>query len=106
MKMINLDQCVKRESKVLSGREDGIKWRKSFKLDKMDKQEEKIEVEIPEYLYSINASFFLGLFGDSVRTLGEYEFRKKYIFKCDDVIKESIDEDIRRAVKEIDILKG
>ncbi|MCE5222363.1 MAG: hypothetical protein LLF98_14250 [Clostridium sp.] len=105
MKEINLKQCVKNGNKVLSGRDNGYYWRKSFKIDKLDKEDYGILVLVPEELFSINPSFFLGLFGDSIRALGEIKFRERYKFDCDEVIMESIDEDIRRAVTEIDILK-
>ena len=106
MKIIDLNRCVKKDSKVLSGRDEGKKWRNEFNLENLDNSGEVIKVQVPEDLYSINPSFFLGLFGKSVRLLGVENFKKHYIFLCDEIIMECIEEDINRAVNEVDVLKG
>ncbi|EHK2307033.1 TPA: hypothetical protein ACSQIM_000524 [Clostridium perfringens] len=106
MKIINLGKCKKSESKVLSGRDVGIKWRKNFELNKIDNLDDEIEIIVPDDLYSINISFFLGLFGDSVRALGAEGFKNKYKFKCDDFLKKNIDKYIDKALRTSDILKG
>jgi hypothetical protein len=42
-----------------------------------------VRVHIPADIWSINWSFFGGLFGDSVRTLGRHGFKEKDQFDCD-----------------------
>lgn len=106
MKTIDLNQCRKKDSKVLSGREIGVKWRKNFLLDNIDNSDKEVEIIVPDDLYSINISFFLGLFGDSIRALGAECFKKKYKFKCDAFLRKNIDKYIDKALRTSDILKG
>ncbi len=69
-----------RTQKVFAGREAGHACRRFFKLDELDKVGTQIKVTIPEEVYSVNASFFLGMFGDSIRRLGKDRFRSQYHF--------------------------
>ena len=69
-----------RAKKVFSGREAGYTCREFFKLDELDKAGTEITVTIPEEVYSVNSSFFLGMFGDSIRSLGKDRFRSQYQF--------------------------
>jgi hypothetical protein len=68
---INLDNFDEKALTVLAGREKGVAIRNRWGLDKIDKNQEQVEIMIPENLYSLNSSYFLGLFGPSVRSLGE-----------------------------------
>ena len=94
-------------SKVLSGTESGKQDRDDFTLDFFDRvflDEPKtlfhITVVIPEEIYSVNSSYFLALFGPSIRRLGEEKFRKRYVFQCSDVIRDNcIEPGIRNALK-------
>lgn len=106
---INLDLNKARtspESRVLSGRERGIECRRLFDVAKLDKSPERVTVLIPEDIFSMNTSFFLGLFGESVRTLGKEGFIEKFQFQCDDIHRETITEGIDRALKESNIFSG
>lgn len=105
MKMkIDLDKYRENGAKVFSGRENGKILRKKLKIDIAEK-EENIEVYVPEDIYSINSSFFLGMFGPSIRTFGEEQFRQKYIFHCDAIIRKNIEDGISLALKESNALK-
>ncbi len=97
------DARIPANSEILSGRDCGKTFRRRFELDKRDKSAEPIEVAIPDEVISMNTSFFLGLFGRSVRTLGPARFRLKYRFKCDPIHMASVEEGIERAIKESDI---
>lgn len=103
---INLEQFYEKSAPVLSGREKGAEIRNRLSLDKIDKDHEPMEVIIPEELYSINSSFFLGLFGPSVKSFGEAGFKDKYIFMGNDILKDDIDDGISRALNESDDPKG
>ena len=59
---INLDDYREANVRVLSGREKGRTLRKQLKLGNYDKEGINIEVIVPDDIYSLNASFFLGLF--------------------------------------------
>ncbi len=74
-----------RTQKVFAGREAGQACREFFKLDELDKVGTEIRVTIPEEVYSVNASFFLGMFGDSIRSLGKDRFRSRYHFVGKDI---------------------
>lgn len=91
-------------SRVYSGRARGEAVRKSGRLDSLDGQECVVTVKVPEDTLSINSSFFLGLFGDSVRALREEGFRNKYKFVAQEVIQANIEEGIARALKEKSVL--
>ena len=96
---IDLEKLLSKECKVFSGRDEGSAVRSDLNLDLLDGIDEAIHVSIPEYVYSINSSFFLACFGPSVRRLGEEGFRKKYVFECDTVLLKNIDDGISRALK-------
>ncbi len=94
------DALTSRDSRVLSGRDRGIECRKQFALDRVDKGTDTVEVIIPPSIYSLNTSFFLGLFGDSVRKLTKSKFLEKYHFEGDPVHLTTVQEGIDRALKE------
>ena len=87
-------------SRVLSGRDRGNECRKRFGLDRLDKNPDDIVVTIPNDIYSLNTSFFLGLFGKSVRDLTKEGFLRKYRFEGDEVHLTTVTEGIDRALKE------
>jgi len=103
---INLENFDEKAMQILAGREKGAEIRNRLGLDKIDKNQEHVEITIPENLYSINSSYFLGLFGPSVRSLGEAGFKENYTFTGDDIFKDNIDDGISRAIKEIDGFEG
>lgn len=89
------------EAKVFSGRQRGGHWRRKFQLDRLDKEGGEVVVKIPKDVFSVNMSFFLGLFGESVRALGSEEnFFAVYKFECDPVLIPSIQQGVERALKE------
>lgn len=66
---------------VFSGRERGIAARAQFRLDQVDASNGPVEVILPETLYTLTSSFFLGLFGESVRRCGSVSgFEQKFRF--------------------------
>ncbi|MDP2572888.1 hypothetical protein Q8W40_11900 [Vibrio penaeicida] len=80
------------------GRDKGEAVRKNFKLDELEMADclEKVRVNIPPETYNINSSFFLGLFGKSIRKAGSEEnFLAVFDFqthgKTYQVIKRSIE---------------
>lgn len=103
---LDLHQFLRKKERVLSGRERGREVRKIAKLEEMERSGEKIIVMVPKEVYSLNASFFLGLFGPSIRSMGEKEFRARYEFVCDPLIRRNIDDGISHALKESDVLRG
>ena len=105
MKKINLGDYDK-GLKVLSGVELGGAARKAYKLDERDKQGEKVGIIVPDYIYSVNSSYFSALFQKSLKTLGEKKFREQYIFECDEIIRRNIETGIFNIVHTTDDLSG
>lgn len=104
MRRIDLSNHRKGNSKVFSGREEGKSVRQKLNLDKTDSLEEKTIVVFPSDTISLNSSFFLGVFGPSIRTLGEKKFKEIYTFDCPEFINSSIEDGIKRALKRSDPL--
>ena len=66
-------------STLFTGRPEGRKVRKELHLDDKDRDNNYYNVFIPSGTTSINASFFLGLFFNSIEFLGSVDnFNKKY----------------------------
>lgn len=86
-----------RDVKVYVGRGAGTRCREWANLDKWDRSAGVIEIEVPENAYSVNSSFFLGMFGPSVRALGETAFRAKYLFRGKNITG-TVDDGIRYAL--------
>lgn len=92
--------------KVLSGVDLGVTARKTFNLDLLDSQENIVTIQIPDEVYSVNSSFFSGMFQKSLKTLGEKVFRERYLFECDDIIKMNVENGISNIVNTMDLLGG
>ena len=106
MKKIILENYDKSKMKnliVLSGRELGNNIRKRFKLDELDIDGNEYEVVFPESIISISTSFFLALFGESVRKCGSKEkFESKYLFNVNGSLKSNINDGIIDALNNVD----
>lgn len=94
---INLAKCRDDGIGVISGRHRGEKVRESSGLDTQDETAQEIVVHVPEDVYLVGSSFFLGLLGPTIRRLGEKGFRDKVRFEgpvndriVDDVIQEAL----------------
>lgn len=82
------------------GRPNGEHAREVLKLDSLDENKNmRFVVDIPETTYNINSSYFLGLFGDSVRAAGSIEkFRERFTFRTHGKDYRVIDRGIERAL--------
>lgn len=98
MRKINLNEYRTPGVRVFAGRDRGAVVRKTVALDDLDKQEEQIEVYVPDDLFSVNSSFFLGMFGPSIKTFGDEGFRSRYTFKGKDIGR-TIDECIKETLR-------
>lgn len=78
---LDLNEFRSGGSRVFAGRERGSKVREVMKLDELDQAPgSEVEVVVPDDVFSVNSSFFLGLFGPSIRALGPERFRQVYSF--------------------------
>jgi len=87
-------------SKVFTGRDRGEIVRKQCKIDEIEQKYEKINIVIPENIYSINPSFFEELFVNVVTKLGKDKFLVKFVFlyqgyNFEDKLIEAIDRILR-----------
>lgn len=96
---VSLERYRSEGVRVFAGRERGEEVRRKAELDILDERTDVsvIEVLVPLDVFSVNSSFFLGMFGPSVRKLGERGFRAKYRFSGKD-ISGTVDEGIREAL--------
>jgi hypothetical protein len=83
---------------VFAGRIRGGQVRSKAGLDETDKDPEPIVIHVPEDVWAVTSSFFLGMFGPSVRTLGEAGFAAHYLFTGKDIspiVKDGVREALR-----------
>lgn len=84
----------------ISGRELGKLQRTRLHLDEEDKNEQVIEVYVENNIIVISSSYFLGMFGKSVRYFGAREkFLNKYKFDCNQKAMKYIEDGILQALK-------
>lgn len=84
----------------ISGRDLGKLQRARLKLDEEDTKDNVCEVFVENNIIVISTSYFLGMFGDSVRTLGSREkFLDKYNFICNPKALKYIEDGIIQAFK-------
>lgn len=90
---------------AISGRDLGKKQRKYHKLSEYEKKYDVIEIVIDKNIIFLSSSFFLGMFGDSVRMCGSKEkFKEKFKFVANEQLKSNIEDGINDALKSINPL--
>lgn len=96
----SVDKQTKYKSKVFTGRDRGIDVRNESGIDKLEADNEKIIISVPEDIYSINPSFFEELFKNVVKKLGREGFSAKFklISKGDYDFQEELMEAIDRIL--------
>lgn len=102
------------KSTVFTGRTEGKQARQKLNLSEKDKDGIVYDVIIPKDTTSINSSFFLGLFFESIKTLGSIEeFAKKYVFVIEEedaewkaILEQNLAECFRRANNELNHTTG
>ncbi len=88
------------DSRIFSGRDSGKSARIRLEVERAERADERITVRIPPDALAVNLSFFLGLFGPSVRKYGAEGFRHIYTFEGKPVHLKSVEEGIRKALLE------
>jgi hypothetical protein len=107
MRRLDLNIYRSADSKVFSGRSRGAAVRQAEQLDSLDTTSEKVVVVIPDDTYSINTSFFLGLFGQSIRAAGSKEaFLARFSFQCPPDLMNDVLSAVDDALKESSSLGG
>lgn len=87
-------------SRIFSGRPRGEECRAEMQLDAHDHARDIVNIIIPNDIFSINMSFFLGLFGRSVRHYKTVDsFLDHYRFQGPKVHLRAISEYAHEALK-------
>ncbi|WP_194442784.1 hypothetical protein [Pseudoalteromonas simplex] len=85
--------------RIYAGRPNGIKAREFFNVNALDSEEANIQVIFPDNARSISSSFFLGMFGESIRRAGsKEEFMEHFEFRANPHIREQISKVVDRAI--------
>lgn len=84
---------------VFTGRQRAQEVRSKLKLDNVTSADQ-VDVVIPEGVYAITSSYFLGLFGPSIRDLGLETFQKVFRFQAPDFISEKVNDWCLRAFRD------
>jgi len=83
--------------RVFAGRDRGRRARKRAKLEEHDRVSRPVEVHVPVDTFSVTSSFFLAMFGPSIRYHKEARFRELYSFTGWDAT-EVLSQGIREAL--------
>ncbi|WP_374405161.1 hypothetical protein [Pelagerythrobacter sp.] len=67
---IVLKKLTRGQVRNLAGHDRGTSARAFFEIDRLDQVPEPVIVDVPENFRAISASFFQGMFSESVRALG------------------------------------
>lgn len=85
---------------IYSGRDRGELARKESDVDELERTNQTIQVKIDSSTYAVTSSFFLGLFGPSIKSSGSKErFLKKFNFSMDDAFQPMLHSCIERALR-------
>ena len=93
---IDLDKYAK-QVPVLAGRDRGELVRSLEGLEEAMTQRIPVTILIPDYIASVNSSFFLAMLERTIKTLGETEFRRLYTLRGPDAAA-ILDDGIRTAL--------
>lgn len=99
MKPNNIDLAVM-AGRVYVGRPNGIAARAHFRLHELESEEKfPITISFPSNAKTLASSFFLGMFGESVRAAGSREkFLTRYKFNANKQILREIEVGITEAL--------
>lgn len=83
---------------VFAGRDRGELVRAKARVEEADREADPVEIHVPEDVFGVTSSFFLGMLAPSVKLLGENKFRQHYQFTGKD-ISSVIDDGIQEALR-------
>lgn len=87
-------------AKIFAGRPRGSAVRNAAQIASFSDSKDDLEVRVPDGTYAVTSSFFLSLFGQTIRDLGAEEFRRRVRFTGKDisrVVEQSIWEAVEAA---------
>lgn len=95
---LDLSEYKSDGARIFAGRERGAHVRDAAAIVEFEKSDDLLDVIIPDDTYAVTSSFFLALFGETIRRLGESEFRRRVVFSGK-VIPRVIDQAIWEALE-------
>ena len=93
---IKLGQFKRSEEKIFTDRDRGIEARNKLKLDSLEESNDCIYVLLPTDIWTVNPSFFGGLYEKSIKKYHK-QFWDKYIFLYTD--KSELKESVRASIE-------
>lgn len=95
MIQIKIDKYTSPQATALVGRANGEKFLVTVENDlgnilEMGRNYENVEIIIPKRIITMNKSFFLGMFENTIKAYGKNEFLKIYIFTASEYIKSKL----------------
>ena len=102
-KKIDLQKYIPDGETSLVGRDNGLRYAERLVKDgilfaSLENQFNKIVIDIPPFIVSMNKSFFLGIWAERVKELGETKFKEKYLFNTSEHIRQKILKGIQAAL--------
>lgn len=97
--IIDLEDYRNEDANVFTGNELGVQVKEASDIVQKEIEYEKIEILVPEDVYSVNPTFLEEFLRPVVEKLGREYFYKKFHFKC--LGPYEIDADLSEAVERI-----
>ena len=99
---MNLAEYMQEKTRCFFGKDEWQQARKQLNLDQFDQEEGAVVyIIIPDQTEKIASLFFQGLFAESVKVLGETEFRKRYhvVYENRYPIIDSLQQDLEQGLR-------
>jgi len=93
-------EFVKLGMPVFTGRGRGENARKELGFLDQVGPDDHVDVIIPNDVYTVTSSYFLGLFGPTIQKLGLDGFQRVFHFATPDFLKDRVEDWSVRAVRE------
>lgn len=88
---IRLGQFKRSEEKIFTDRDKGIEARKTLDLDSLEENNDIINVLLPTDIWTVNPSFFGGLFEQSIKKYRDKFWDKyKFLYTDNNELSESV----------------
>jgi hypothetical protein len=106
MQQIDLTELTRDEVTILAGQPRGLAAREHFDLLSLDQSAAPVAVLVPDNLEAITASFFQGMFAESVAKFNNAaRFLSHYRFDVSPELMEDIMDGINKSLMPRDMLK-
>lgn len=77
---VDLDTYRAPGVQIWAGRERGLNVRNAANIAEIERSDAELTIHVPEDAFAVTSSFLLAFLGDTIRALGETEFRRRVHF--------------------------